>query len=647
VTVLRALLVGLAALLLAVPAAASNDGAATSWRLLDYIAVDYPGAVSDRGKVASASEYAEMKEFAGTVQQQLQALPDKPAKAAILKDAAALDSAILAKDAPDEVARLSRALSGKLLAAYPVPLAPPATPDLARGKSLFETNCASCHGLDGSARTPMAAKLNPPPIAFANRARAANRTPFALYQVIDQGLDGTAMASFASLPAQDKWDLAYYAGRFAYPPALVAEGRKIWADDPSLRRLIPDLAALSSLSEQALAAQIGPGKAGPVIAFLRTEPRTLAAQEGAASLTIARQRLSESLAAYEAGNREAAKQLALAAYLDGFEPVEGVLGARNATLLGRVEAAMGDYRRAISAGRPPAELRSQAQAIEGLFTEVEQALSPDSGSAVSAFLGGFTILLREGLEALLIVVAMLAFLKKADQPAMTRPVHQGWIAALVAGGLTWWAATSLITVSGASREFTEGFGSLLAAAVLLFVGIWMHGKAQAGQWQRYIRDRMSKALTGRSAWFLFGLSFIAVYREVFETILFYAAMAAQGYGFALAMGGLAGAVLLAGIAVAMLRYSRKLPISTFFIYSSALVAILAVVLAGKGVAALQEAGMIAATPLLGVPKITILGLFPTLQGVAAQVLAALILAVGFAWNRRSAAAASAAPATVQ
>src|SRR3546814_19244915 len=103
-------------------------------------------------------------------------------------------------------------------------------------------------------------------------------------------------------------------------------------------------------------------------------------------------------------------------------------------------------------------------------------------------------------------------------------VHGGWVAALLAGIATWAAATYVINVSGASRELTEGFGALFAAAVLLSVGIWMHGKAQAGAWQRYIREKLSKALSRRSAWFLFGLTFVVVYREVFETILFYQAL---------------------------------------------------------------------------------------------------------------------------
>src|SRR3546814_8328147 len=93
---------------------------------------------------------------------------------------------------------------------------------------------------------------------------------------------------------------------------------------------------------------------------------------------------------------------------------------------------------------------------------------------------------------------------------------------------TWLVATRLIEISGASRELTEGFAALLAAAVLVSVGIWMHGKSQADAWQRYIRTTVSNALSRGSAWFLFGLSFLIVYREAFETVLFYAALWSQG-----------------------------------------------------------------------------------------------------------------------
>src|SRR3546814_1230053 len=109
---------------------------------------------------------------------------------------------------------------------------------------------------------------------------------------------------------------------------------------------------------------------------------------------------------------------------------------------------------------------------------------------------------------------MIAFQRKAGRSDVLPYVHAGWIGALAAGGVTWAVATYAIVVSGASRELTEVFGSIFAAVVLLSVGIWMHGKAQADQWQRYIREKLSRALSRQSAWFLFGLAFIVVYREI-------------------------------------------------------------------------------------------------------------------------------------
>ena len=604
----------------------------TTWRLLDYIAVDYAGAVSG-GKVISEGEYKEMIEFGSSVSKRLAALPAGAERERLVAGARTLNESIAARAEPAEIDRQARALADALLKAFPVPLAPPSVPDPARGAALYAENCASCHGAKGDAQAPLAKGMDPPPIAFTDRMRANERSIFALYQVIDQGLEDTAMASFRHLPAEERWALALHAGRFAFPAALEAEGRRLWESDPSLRARIPDLAALVAITPAALAREIGPEKAAAVTAFLRSNPGAVVSR-GAGSLDLARDRLRESLSAYEAGNRKQAEELALSAYLDGFEPVEAVLSSRDGGLMRRIEAAMAEVRASIGRGEPVAVVRERIEALDGLFGEAEAALDPSAASGTSAFVGAFTILLREGLEALLIVVAMLAFLRKADRASMVRNVHYGWIAALVAGVATWWAATHLIGISGASRELTEGFGSLLAAVVLLFVGIWMHGKAQADEWQRYIRAKVDQALGRGSAWFLFLLAFVAVYREVFETILFFAALSAQGNGLALLAGGAVALALLAVIAVAMLRFSRKLPISKFFAYSAILIAVLTVVLAGKGVAALQEAGMFGVTPVAGVPTVPILGIYPTAEALIAQALALAALLIGFHWNRR-------------
>ena len=622
------------------PASAQQAEVQTTWRLLDYVAVDYPEAVQG-GRVVNPAEYAEMTEFSASIRDRIGRLPAHAAKARLSAQAERLRRAIAAKAPAEQIAATARRLGAELLAAYPVPLAPGTTPDLARGAALYRENCAACHGEGGDGRGPMARGMEPAPIDFTDRARASERSAFALYQVIEQGLEGTAMPGFSNLSAGDRWALAFHVGRYAYPQALAAEGERIWRSDASLRRRIPDLQALAALTPAALAAQVGQERAAALTAFLRANPDALSVAQGG-PLDIARAKLAESLAAYRAGDRDAARELALAAYLDGFEPVEPMLATRNGDLLRRVEAAMGELRSAIASRRPAEEVEMRIAALDRLFDETAAVIAPGEGSAASSFVGGFVILAREGLEALLIVIAMIVFLQRAERREVLPYVHGGWIAALVAGVATWWAATHIITISGASREITEGFGSLFAAAVLVFVGIWMHGKAQADEWQRYIREKLGRALSRGSAWFLFLLAFVAVYREVFETILFYAALSAQGDGLALLGGALTAAAMLALVAWAMMKYSRRLPITQFFGWSAVLIAVLAVVLVGKGVAAIQEAGLIGVTPVPAAPSLPVLGIAPTAEALGAQLAVLLILLVGFGRNRRRAAVPAAA-----
>jgi high-affinity iron transporter len=568
------------------------------------------------------------------VAEKLAALPPKPERQALLSDVERLKRAIAGKAEPQQVSEIAHRLAAALLAAYPVPLAPSKAPDLARGAALYNQNCAACHGEAGDGHGPDAAKLDTPPIAFTDANRARQRSVFGLYQVITQGLDGTAMPSFKELPVDSRWALAFYAGQFAFADGAAAEGERLWKQDASLHGLLPDLKTLATTTPAALAARIGQDKADAIMAYLRRHPDALAQQDG--SLSLVRGKLQESVDAVRAGHRQRASELALSAYLDGFEPIEPALTASDRTLMERIEGLMGEYRAAVQSGESAEALSDRVQVLDGLLDDAQAALSPDATNSLSTLLGAATILLREGIEALLIVVAMIAFLRKADRMEVMPYVHAGWVGALVAGFLTWVVATWVIGISGASRELTEGFGSVFAAVVLLSVGIWMHGKAQADHWQRYIREKMSKALSGGSAWFLFVLAFVVVYREVFETILFYAALWHQGNGGPILVGALGACVGLAAIAWAMLRYSRRLPIGKFFTYSSWLMAVLTVVLAGKGISALQEAGIVGIAPLRAVPRLSLVGLFPTAQTVAAQIAMVAALALGFALNRRKA-----------
>lgn len=611
------------------PSPGADEGPRQLWQLLDYVAVDYGGAV-DKGAVTSESEYAEMRDFTANAVTQAQGLPPHASKAALVDAASKLQAAVAAKADAAEVARLAHAAEALLVAAYPIPVAPKALPDLKKGAALFQAQCASCHGNVGGGDGPLAAKLDPPPIAFTDRERARSRSLMALYQVVSQGVTGTSMPSFAALPDEDRWALAFFAGTLSHDAGMRERGKQLWKRDAAARKEFADLAAVTTLTEVAAAGRIGPDAARDVTAFLRSHPEAAAAAGNAGGLTLSRTRLEESLAAIRKGDKPAATRLALSAYLDGFEPLEPSLSARNKALLTEVENGMLAYRSAIASGTL-AQAEAAAQKLDYLFAEVEKELGGETADPLTTFVGSLTILLREGLEALLIVVGMVAFLKKANRPDVLRYVHGGWVVALAAGGITWAVATYFVNISGASREVTEGLSSLFAAFVLLSVGLWMHQKSAAGRWQAYLKEKLSSAMSKRSAWALFGLSFIAVYREVFETVLFYSALSADGNGEAL-VGGLGmGVGLLAILAWAMLRTSARMPIGKFFSISSILVAVLAVVLAGKGVAGLQEAGWLGASPIIA-PRIELLGMYPSAETVVAQLLVLLVAISGFVMN---------------
>jgi high-affinity iron transporter len=623
--------------------AAPHPDAQTAWQLLDYVAVDYAGAV-DNGQVVNPAEYAEMVEFAGSIHARLSALPKTAGQADLIRQAEGLQAAVARKAAPAEISTRARTLAAGLLASYPMTVAPAKAPDLAHAATLYQQHCAACHGATGGGDGPAAASLDPPPIAFSDRDRARERSVLALYQVIDHGLEGTSMASYASMPAEDRWALAFYISQFAYPDALATKGEQLWKDRPALHAQIPNLAALTQLTPAGLASKLGDADAEALTAYLRRDPQAVQpAPDGL--LALARARLAESVQAYRDGDTRRARDLALAAYLDGFEPVEPVLAARDAALMAEIEGAMGKLRSLVGSDATVDAVVAQGGELDALFGRAEVALESSQSSGTAAFVGAFTILLREGMEALLVLIAIVAFLRKAGRVEVMPYVHAGWVGALLAGVLTWGAATWLISISGASRELTEGFAALFAAVVLLVVGIWMHGKSKAGAWQHYVREKLSRALSKRSMWFLFLLSFVVVYREVFETILFFAALWTQGKGVAVLAGGGLGAAALAAIAWAMLRYSRRLPVAKFFALTSILIAVLAVVMAGKGIAALQEAGLLAVS-LVNVPRIALFGIYPTAQTLVAQVLVLVVLIAGFWINTRQKVRADPAPPAV-
>lgn len=626
--------------LLAGPAlAAPSDAekAQTVIHLLDYVGVDYPEFVKD-GKVLDEAEYLEQKEFATQSLALLQQLPEAPGKAATVERARQLLARVEAKAAGAEVSAFAAQVRAETIRTWKVAVAPRQAPDLQRAATLFQQQCAACHGVQGRGDGLLAKGMDPAPSNFHDAARMQQRSLYGLYNTITLGVGGTPMRAFTELSEADRWALSFFAANLRAQPAEIEKGRAAWEAGQGK-------GAFAGLGDLVMPA---PGEVaakdaalGPVHAYLTAHPQALAAARPS-PIAFARQKVEEAVAAARRGDREAARQAAITAYLEGFELVEAPLDNVDAPLRVEIEREMMALRSTIADDQAAEAVAAAAQRIAGLLDRAEEKLSGDGLTPGTAFLSSLLILLREGLEAILVLAAIGAFVRKTGRRDAMPYVHAGWIAAVALGGITWLVATRLVAISGANRELTEGITALLAAAMLLYVGWWLHAKSYAQAWTAFIREQVNAALGKRTLWAMAGVSFLAVYRELFEIVLFYQTLWVQAgpeSRDAVLWGIVAAAVLLVLIGGAVLRYSVRLPIGPFFGVTSGLLALLAVVFVGNGIAALQEAGVVRATAVDFVSA-PLLGVHPTLQGLSWQAAVLVVIALGLFFNRRKASAAA-------
>src|SRR5947208_67210 len=216
-----------------------------------------------------------------------------------------------------------------------------------------------------------------------------------------------------------------------------------------------------------------------------------------------------------------------------------------------------------AAGAGPEELDAiHARLLSGL--ERAERLVADRGSPANLFMESFVLMLREGFEAILIVAALMTFLAKAGAVERHRHVAQGAWAAVGASVVTAVVIEVLFQITPGQREVLEGVTMLLATAVLFYVSYWLVSKSEAAKWNAFVKSRMEGALSTGSAWAVASVAFLAVYREGFETILFYKALltsAGSGGGGATAVVGglLLGAAALVLIYVGVTRFGLKVP----------------------------------------------------------------------------------------
>ncbi|TWC32430.1 high-affinity iron transporter [Pseudomonas sp. SJZ079] len=598
--------------------AETGDSAARSLHLLGYIGADYPLSVS-AGRVVDSAEYRQQLEFLAVLQGLIVALPARAGRVELEQGVVSLREVVSQRRDGPQVTRQARQLATRLAEVYGVTRAPAITPDAARGAPLFAQQCAVCHGDSGAGDGPAGIGLLPPPADLRDSARLDRMSLYDLFNTLGLGIDGTDMPAFADqLDERQRWDLASYIASFTADPAQAGNSRF-------------SLAELAGSTPEEIAGRRG---AQDAAAFRAQRARPPQAQRGPQELLeFSATTLEQSLQAYRDGRSEQAYDLAVAAYLEGFELVESALDNLDPLQRKSAERALMAYRQALQDAVSPARAAQALAMAKAALDESAKLLAGGQMNASLSFLSSLLILLREGLEAILVLAAILAYLNNTGQQQAARSVHLGWALALLAGLGSWALAAYVIDVSGAQRELLEGVTALFASVVLLWVGVWMHDRRHAAAWQTYI----NASLVGGGGRFGFAvLAFFSVYRELFEVILFYETLWLQagpaGHGMVLA-GAATAVLLLVGLAWVVLRGSRKLPLATFFSANAILLCVLSVVFAGHGVAALQEAGVLGTRPVSFV-DFDWLGIHADAYSLSAQAVATLAVIALYARSWR-------------
>ncbi len=242
----------------------------------------------------------------------------------------------------------------------------------------------------------------------------------------------------------------------------------------------------------------------------------------------------------------------------------------------------------------------------------------------TAFLASFTVIFRESLEAVLVVAAIYGYLNQIGEHSAKRIINYAWIAALLVGGITFLAANYLFTLTAEHAEIVEGVTSIIASLILFQVAVWFASKAEANKWKEYIASKVKCAISKKDLTALFMVVFFAVYREVFETILFYQALLMQFDVDSISFGFMVGLVAVSIISYLILKMSLVVNLRHYFIATSIMLFFLSISFLGYGITELQEVGIIG-TSLISIPSWSILGIYPTLETTIPQLILIAVL----------------------
>jgi high-affinity iron transporter len=580
------------------------------------------------GRVIAPAEVQEARLFLQEARRSAALLPRSLGSPA----AAQIDSLVHLVDhtaSPDTVDSRVLALTSALSRQSGVTLdeLPAQTPSLARGAQVYQGNCAGCHGTLGRGDGPQARGLDPKPANLADWVALRDQSPLDYFRRVSIGVVGTAMPAFEGrLSPEDRWAVALYASvlRLPSPAGEVPPGLQPFATSGKMS----DLELLRALG----ARETGEAEALARLARVRTVQADASITATAQTFDRVRAQIESTYALARTGDSSASSR-AFDAYMT-FEQVERQVRAKNPSLASDLEASFASLRTRAAGGATRAELEAIHGQLVGQLENAERLLA-DELSPVNLFVQSFVILVREGLEAILIVGALMTFLAKMGAANRRRDVHIGVGAAVGASLLTAVAVETVFQLTPAKREALEGATMIVATVVLFYVSYWLLSKMEVAKWNQFVKSKVQDALTSGSALALASAAFLAVYREGFETVLFYKALflsGASGGAGPVVAGIVLGSAVLVVVYVGISRFGVRLPLKPFFGVTSAFLYYMAFVFAGKGVADLQEGGLVSTTVVAWAPRVPALGVYPTVESLAAQAALMALLLVALVWT---------------
>ncbi|MEH7180017.1 FTR1 family protein [Neobacillus vireti] len=301
--------------------------------------------------------------------------------------------------------------------------------------------------------------------------------------------------------------------------------------------------------------------------------------------------------------------------------VEGEVQTRDSKLYSEIETKIPTAISILSSDKVDG---SKALAI---VKDLNMKLEPLISKTNYSFWDSALILLREGIEGLLIIATLLAFLKKMGQSS-----QQKWIWAGVAGGII---ASALLAVliniifskitAASSREYIEGITGILAVVMMLSVGAWLHKKSSIENWNKYVKQQMQQAIAKGSLFSFAIISFLSVFREGAETIIFYTGITPYTSMQQLVMGIILAVIILAIFGFTIIYYSVKIPIHVFFKVATFVIYFLAFKMLGISIHALQISKVFSTSTVINFPFVDWIGLYPTWETTLPQLLLVVVI----------------------